>query len=360
MSPLEVRRNVGSFFVRHPTFKSVESEIHEIIKLGRADVEADCVLVTSPSGTGKTTLFRRLKRVYDPEGRRVRRQVALPKSPTEVSAPHVPVLFFECDTLPRPIAMVQGFLKELGDPNWDKGRFHDCCHKLDDMLDACGTTTIVLDEVQRLVDQTGVITSQTILEELKRIHGRHGLSLVFLGLGRIKYILEEDAQLRDRWSLELRLQGFQCFRYKVDGDTASKVVDEEQWRTWQSILRSLQEKTGLHSDKLLSSDDYAERIYLATAGVLRRLKTLLKRSLMLLAEQGQEEVNLDVLALAFDDIGKSRGPNPFRAETTDTLPLPIIDDDYKLKPPSKQRRVQKAADARSPDAGAAIINALRR
>jgi DNA transposition AAA+ family ATPase len=359
MVPLEVRKKVDSFLVRHPNFVRVEREIHNLISLGRSDVEGDCLLVTSQAGTGKTTVRRQIKKAYPkvPASRLVPAQ----HSPTRILADHVPVLDYEIPSQPRPIAVVQGLLKELGDPTWDKGRFHDCSHRLDYFLEACGTTTIVLDEVQRLVDQAGVVTSEAVFEELKRVHGRYGLNFVFFGLGRIKYIFEQDVQLRDRWSCELRLKNFNCYSYELIEGQAVAVRDEEQFRSWRGVLQALQEQTGLATDMPLSDEDYADRLYFATAGVMRRLKKLLKRGLSILAQEDENDLSTLILAKAYRDI-ENASLNPFSVTTLDNFPLPPLDDDYELRPSAKQKQAAKAAGKpqASVDAGALVKNALTR
>jgi hypothetical protein len=209
-----------------------------------------------------------------------------------------------------------------------------------------------------------VVTSEAVLEELKRINGLHGISLIFMGLGRIKRIFEADVQLRDRWSVEVRLEPFRCFSFGEENGERVILRHGDEWSSWLGVLQALQKTTGLQSESPISGEDWGKRLYYATAGVLRRLKILLKRALVLLERAGSEVLTLEILRKAYSDLGRGTA-NPFELVLA-TANLPIIDDDYEIRADIAQRRQQQSKRSASSkkaavrNAGAIIKDALRR
>jgi hypothetical protein len=213
--------------------------------------------------------------------------------------------------------------------------------------------------MQRLVDRAGIVTSEAVVEEFKRIHGEHGVSLVFMGLGRIKYLFEQDTQLEDRWSEERRLEPFRCF-YQAESNGSRFIErDEPQWAEWRGVLYALQQVTGLQSAEPLSDEDMARRLYFATGGVMRRLKILLKQAIRGMGAECDKRVGLPHLHQAYERQGR-HAHNPFSLIFPAEMSLPQIEDDYQLRASPEKRRAQKrAASPSGRSLGARVADALR-
>lgn len=345
----DVRAAIEAFFVSHPSFARVQARIEELISRGRSCDEADCLLVTGPPGTGKSTLRKKLAAAY--KMRPTRRTVDLPNQPSPVFAHDVPVLFAVVPSSPRPISMLQQMLKAVGDPLYNKGRFSDLSDRLDAFVEACGTTTIILDEAQRLVDRSGVAASAEIAEEIKRVHGQHGISIVLLGLGRIRHLFQDDAQLDDRFSAEIRLEPFLCLSDGFQEGHAFLKVDSVEFSNWRGVLQALQIQTAFRSAIPLDDEDLSMRLLFATSGVMRRLKKLLKAAVLVLAEDEiRNEVDLEVLSIAFARTlasTKNVCNDPFTQAYPAGMRAPRLDDDRALLPNTSRTHNQKGrADAR--------------
>ena len=102
---------------------------------------------------------------------------------------------------PNAIALLRRMhrLKALGAPHAEKGKRESLEERLGLYLEACGTKLVVLDEGQRLVDKTGAITAQDVVDSIKDIHEVVGVSFVILALPRIRSLIAEDAQINRRW-----------------------------------------------------------------------------------------------------------------------------------------------------------------
>lgn len=340
----DVRAAIEAFFVSHPNFANALTRIEELISRGRSCDEADCLLVTGPPGTGKSTLRKKLAATY--KMRPTRRTVELPGQPSPAFANDVPVLLAVVPSSPRPISMLQQMLKAVGDPLYKKGKFSDLSDRLDAFLEACGTTTIILDEAQRLVDRSGIATSAEIAEEIKRIHGDHGISVVLLGLGRIRHLFHDDAQLDDRFSAEIRLEPFRCVS---EGHREGKTflnVNSDEFINWRGVLQALQAQTSFPSTTPLHDEELAMRLLFATAGVMRRLKKLLKAAILVLAEDGHRDgVDLAALSNAFARTlvsTKNVCKDPFTPAFPAGMRAPRLDDDRALLPSNSRMHNKKA------------------
>lgn len=224
---------------------------------------------------------------------------------------------------PQPTVKSLGreMLRLLGDAEWYRGDEFMVGDRVDRYLEGCGTAAILIDDAQRAVDRTGVVVSEKLVDWLKERHERHGVSLVLLGLGRLRYLFEVDAQIERRWDAELRLEPYK-WGLNDDSDLSDRA-------DFIGVLVSFSELSPLPFELDVRDQDVAFRFYYATRGLTGYLAKLLQMA-MRIARRGEENcVSADLLERAFERAFRRElhnMSNPFSSGFELRLPPALGDD----------------------------------
>ncbi len=329
-------------FIEHPAFAAVQARIERLLTRHGTANALPCIPFVGPTGIGKTTIFRKLRDKY-PAQRNARR--LLLEDGAILIADHVPVLFVRMHPKPNAIALLRRMLKALGAPHAEKGKRESLEERLGLYLEACGTKLVVLDEGQRLVDKTGAITAQDVVDSIKDIHEVVGVSFVILALPRIRSLIAEDAQINRRWD-----------EHSIKPYAWGNLKDEEGPKSranFIGLLVAFQRECRLpFAEEIDVLDDaVALRFYYACAGVIGRLKDLLKGAMDIASDDGAaiSSVDFDLLSRAFrqvfqKEMRENRFQDPFSRTWTPCLPPALPDDDITLAR-KKTRGRKKEHDA---------------
>lgn len=335
---------IANIFIPHPKFEDVLQEIREVIALAPCD-DAPCLHVSGPPGIGKTTLRSRLKTEHPvvKSGRKVRllgHQV--------IEADHVPLLQLRMPPQPTVKSLAREMLQALGDELWWRGDEFMVGERVDRYLEGCGTSTILIDDAQRAIDRTGVVVSEKLLDWLKERHERLGTSLVLLGLGRLRYLFEADAQIERRWDAELRLEPYTWL-------TLEGAQDRDGQANFHGVLGAFSELSPLPFAFDVDDPDIAFRFFYASRGVTGYVKKLLLMAMRIAAASpgAFDAVDLDLLKLAFPRAFRTELQtlaNPFDVSFQPTMPPPLDDDRVLLaEKPSLENRRRRATKAAAQD-----------
>jgi Cdc6-like AAA superfamily ATPase len=159
---------VESLFIVYPFLKWCLEKIDECQQFSKLSAEPQCLLITGETGVGKITLSKMHEAKYprlDLEGGTV-----------------VPVLRA---TIPIPSTsktLVTTLLNDLGDPNATTGSTHVQTLRLVDLLIACKTELIILDEFQHFIDRDSEKVLAEISDWLKNLIDKWKKPIILMGL----------------------------------------------------------------------------------------------------------------------------------------------------------------------------------
>ncbi|WP_372397768.1 AAA family ATPase [Azospirillum sp. HJ39] len=339
--PRTLYRQMASIFVPHPRFMRIMEEVRLILSLQDCDDEAPCLQVSGPPGVGKSTLRKKLAQEYQavPDGRLIDE----PPHPV-MTADRIPLLQFVMPPAPTVKSVGMEMLRTFGDPAWHRGDKYSFGKRVDRLVAACGTVGILIDEAQRAVDRNGVVVTEELADWFKSRHDENNVSLIFLGLGRLSYLFEQDGQHERRCDAELRMP---AYRWRT-GDGMDDLEDQAQFI---GTLLAFQKLSPIPFDFDVTEDRIALRFYYASRGVIGALKKLLKMCMRIIAQNPAvpRHITLELLEEAFDRAFRKeahRMINPFSSTYAGQLPPPIEDDslsrpDVATRRSAKKRRLRK-------------------
>lgn len=357
-SPGQLRKDYAAFsrqFVPHPRFDAAFEAVEEVMSYVGVEDEPPNLPITGPTGIGKTTLIRRLRAKHPvvPNGRRVE----TPGCPDAI-ADDVPLLAFEFPSQPTVISVGRCMLKQLGDPRWRRGDRDDITDRVDTLIRACGVRVALGDEAQRMVDRNGEVRRDDLADWFKERHASTGIALVFVGLGRLRHLIEKDDQIERRWDAEIRLDPYRWL--DPEGDPA---IDDQA--DFIGVVLALQNASPvpfaddlrLDHEKDAVVDSRALRFYYASWGVIGYVVKLVKAALRIVigSPASFPVIDLALLEKAYVTAFRVKqkglenpfalGWQPFNRIGKPNLPPPLKDDSVLLT--TKRRRQTKREKARA-------------
>lgn len=357
-----LKEQMHAIFVEHAMFEEILNEIVFYVDEYEPEGTAPppCLAVVGPTGVGKSTLFEKLRTLYP----RVRdaRKVIEPDG-SEYICDHVPIV---CITIPEKISIkdIAGkILKELGDPNWNKGSRAERSDRIDRFLKYCGTQALLSDESQRVLDRTGVLTSQELIDWIKERHSNGRAAYFFFGLPRTAELFRQDSQIDRRWLSELEMAPY-SWGNDDDEDLSSR-------DNFKGLLLAIVKQSPVPFDPQLNceDDDIAKRFFYTSRGTAGDLKeTLLETAMTILTRRIRSDptipllVDMELLSAAYKKASQRRIRaeglfNPFSSKWDGRLPPLIQDDGYAIAYARQRRRKWKRRSDRRRELDAALSKA---
>lgn len=279
----------NNIYVAYPRFKEILTAIEECHHFSDLKDEPECLFLNGVTGTGKTTLFKSYATAY-------------PRVETEEGS-IVPVLSI---TIPSPAtvkSVVTKLLWELGDPAYEKGVISNQTIRLIKLIEACGVSLIFLDEFQHFIDRDSAKVLQTVSDWLKDLILDTKVPIVLIGLPEAEAVFQVNPQLSRRFANRYNLRPFEW------------AVDEgEEFRTF---LHAIELELPLMEKSNLACKEMAWRFYYASDGIVAYVMKLIRYGTRLALKQGEEKLQLSVLAIAFDKYVQADKPtkkNPFLSD----------------------------------------------
>lgn len=349
---VSLKERMHAIFVEHATFTEIRDELifyieEEYDPVGKAP--PPCVPVVGPSGVGKSTLFELLRARYPrvPDARKITRPDG-----TEYICDYVPLVCVEVSEKISVKDTAGEILRQLGDPRWNKDGRADRSNRIDLFLRSCETRAVLFDESQRVVDRTGVITSQEWVDWLKARHSKGRAAYVLFGLRRLVDLFSQDSQIDRRWLSELEMKPY---RWGQDKD-----VDLSSRDNFKGLLIAIVKKSPVPfaGDLNCENDNVAMIFFYASRGAIGELMKLLETAMTILTRRVRFDsktpllVDKELLHSAYEKAFRRRvqaeGLNPFSSKWHNQLPPPIPDDGY-FKPRQRKGKQSRSDRAREID-----------
>lgn len=263
--------------IRYPRFNELHQEIRRCQQVSKILGEPQCMALEGVTGAGKTRLVKAyadsFKRVETDEGT------------------IIPVFYVD---VPSPVTirdLAQEMLRQLGDPNYDKGTRAAMTTRLVGLIKDCCVDLVVLDEFQHLIDsQTNHILRQ-VSDWLKSLIKKSGKSFLVVGIeGMVEIILDANSQLRRLFAVREKLEPFVW-----DGG------DIEALKEFSRFVRYAEKAAGRRLTRDLTRMEMMYRLHYATDGVVGNVMNLVFNAAISAVEQGRDSIDLPVLSRTFQD-----------------------------------------------------------
>ena len=297
-------RRIESLVINFPRLNRVREQLAWCQQHSRLTTEPECLLITGPTGAGKTTLCQAYARQY-------------PRRATAEGI-FMPVVTAAIPVPATAKSLATRLLVALGDPMAERGTTVQQTLRITRLLKDCRVELLILDEFQHFIDRDSNHILLTVANWLKDLLNEANVPIVLTGMPYSEVILQANAQLERRFQQRVQLAPF----------------------GWETETEQLELRTFLrHVDGALpfaeaahfSDTELARRIYCATAGVTGALMKLLRRAAVLGVLRGASRVTPELLSEAYDErlaAGNPPLPHPFHAPLGQLKVAPLRDREF--------------------------------
>lgn len=292
---------LNRLYVRTPEIDAFLELIHDFRGGGYRgpDNSACCLLVVGPTNSGKTRLFRRY----------------CDRPDAQSEDEHIPVLRF---TVPSPFRdrdFLAAILLGLGTRDFSEShRIGRMKRRVVEMLAVRKTGLIMMEETQHIIDKRGGNSPYWAADMIKEmILDGAKVPVVFNGIAVTEDIFRRNTQLLSRRKGVLRLGPDDWDDFEGRERFKASIAAFE-------MAADFPEKAEVGPERLpLNSDQVAERIHRATAGLRGSLCMLMAQAMELGTKREARSLSLDLLAEA-NAILSDAGPGWKNVFTTKVLP----------------------------------------
>ncbi|MFZ3577882.1 TniB family NTP-binding protein [Virgibacillus sp. DJP39] len=289
MTKAQKLKQLKDFKIIHPEFKKALKMIKDCHESSKVAADPKSVLITGDSGAGKTTIYHYYADRFD--------QIIHGESLTTKRILHA--------SIPSPGStkfVVEQLLEQMGDFRFDSGTLNNKTHRLTRYIEENGVELIMLDEFQHFLKPSKKSVYDTA-DWFKSLINKTNVPVVLFGLKESETVLSTNEQLSRRFKRRIKLEHF-GFNTKKEKSA------------FRALLREIDRNLPFKQDSNLDSEDFSERFYYASNGLMDTITSLIREASSFAIEENADSLELKHLAWAFSlDGHANRGKdNPFEYE----------------------------------------------
>ena len=256
----------------HLRYRHTLSRIVELHRRQRQLGTGEGMLITGPSGVGKSTILRNY--------------AAMHPWRQEAQRTHIPVLLVTVPSSPTTRSLAGAMLYALGRHNTHRASAPEKTFQLRELFLRCGVELVLLDEFHHLFYPPTLTAFRDLTDWLKNLIEDTRMGLVGVGLPAAQWVVESNEQLNRRFSERIRLTPF-------------SYEDPEDFLEFRGILKSFASRLPLPQDVPLHEANLARRFLVASYGLLDYLIKILEGAISVATAAGHTSLSLATYAAGF-------------------------------------------------------------
>lgn len=281
--------------VAHETYAVAIRKIAAVHRRGQSNGHGGGLLLSGPSGTGKTSALT-FYREHFPMREEAEGRVQ-------------PVTYVVTPSAPTVKSLAEAILIALGDPAHGKGSSEQKTHRIYKFLKGCKVELLMIDEFQHFVETTRRSANREVTDWLKNLISVSQVPVVLAGLPTCTEAIRSNSQLARRFSAHCNLCPFTF-------TTAPKRME------FRGVLAAIQKEIPIRFPNFSDANN-ANRMFIGTNGVIDYVAKLVDQAVDLATRNDQAEVTMDTLAQAFRDAIWCDAPDELNPFTANSLLQPL-------------------------------------
>lgn len=275
----------------HKRFIKVISHIAELHHHSQSNSVGGGLLITGPSGVGKTTILQH----YLEQFPRVK----------ELHKTRIPVLDVVTPSSPTVKSFTEAILIALGDPMARRGSAEEKTFRIFQLLKACEVEILLIDEIQHFYYAHTIVEFRRVTDWLKNMISITGLAVVLFGLEEAEMVVFSNEQLARRFSSRLHLSPF-------------SLTNDADFLEFRAALKGLQAILPISTEEPLHEANLARRFLIGSNGLLDYVRKILEGAVVVAGRAGLKNLDLMTYAAGFRNNvwpEVSDRQNPFHPES---------------------------------------------
>lgn len=256
----------------HKRFTKVITHIAELHHHSQSNEIGGGLLITGPSGVGKTTILQHYLEHFP----RIKEQ----------QKTRIPVLNVVTPSSPTVKSFSESILLALGDPMARRGTAEEKTFRIFQLLKVCEVEILLIDESQHFYYAHSIVEFRRVTDWLKNMISISGLAVVMFGLEEAEIVAYSNEQLARRFSSRLHISPF-------------TFSDEADFLEFRAALKGLQEVLPIPVEFPLYEANLARRFLVASGGLLDYVRKVLEGAVVVAGRAGLKQLDMQTYAAGF-------------------------------------------------------------